>query len=92
MVYQIGSALLDACVLSVLASGDAYGYQLTQQIRLQKDGALETYDEPFQGRNRRYYRLTGKGREMTAFYRTEWSGFKEKIDQLLLEEKRYDKE
>ena len=53
---------------------------------------LETYDEPFQGRNRRYYRLTGKGREMTAFYRTEWSGFKEKIDQLLLEEKRYDKE
>ena len=74
MVYQIGSALLDACVLSVLASGDAYGYQLTQQIRsvievsestlypvlrrLQKDGALETYDEPFQGRNRRYYRLT----------------------------------
>lgn len=108
MVFQIGSSLLDACVLSVLASGDAYGYQLTQQIRsvidvsestlypvlrrLQKDGALETYDEPFQGRNRRYYRLTGKGRELTAYYRAEWSGFKEKIDQLLVEEKSYDKE
>ena len=108
MVYQLGSALLDACVLSVLASGDAYGYQMTQQVRsvmevsestlypvlrrLQKDGALETYDEPFEGRNRRYYRLTAKGREMTDFYRKEWVGFKEKIDELLLEGNKDDTE
>lgn len=102
MVFQIGSALLDACVLAVLTSGDTYGYQLTQQIRsvvevsestlypvlrrLQKDGAVEPYDEPFQGRNRRYYRLTPKGRELCDAYRLEWKTFKKKIDQILVEE------
>lgn len=30
MVFQLGSALLDACVLAVLDSQDAYGYVLTQ--------------------------------------------------------------
>jgi PadR family transcriptional regulator PadR len=102
VAFQIGSALLDACVLAVLASGDTYGYQLTQQIRsivevsestlypvlrrLQKDGAVEPYDEPFQGRNRRYYRLTPKGRELCGTYRLEWETFKNKIDQILVEE------
>ena len=72
MVFQLGSALLDACVLATLNRGDAYGYVLTQTVksvvevsestlypvlrRLQKDGALTVYDEPFNGRNRRYYR------------------------------------
>ena len=56
MVFQLGSALLDACVLAVLDSQDAYGYVLTQSVkqvmdisestlypvlrRLQKDGLL----------------------------------------------------
>ena len=29
--------------------------------RLQKEGYLETYDQAFAGRNRRYYRLTEAG-------------------------------
>jgi PadR family transcriptional regulator PadR len=33
MVYQLGSGLLDACVLSGVSHGDAYGYTLTQQVR-----------------------------------------------------------
>ncbi len=102
VAFQIGSALLDACVLAVLSAGDTYGYQLTQQIRnvvdvsestlypvlrrLQKDGAVEPYDIPFQGRNRRYYRLTPRGQELCAAYRLEWVTFKEKIDSLLVEE------
>ena len=69
MVFQLGSALLDACVLATLNKGDTYGYVLTQNIksivdisestlypvlrRLQKDGCLVTYDQAFQGRNRR---------------------------------------
>ena len=32
MTFQLGSALLEACVLAVLARGDAYGYVLTQQV------------------------------------------------------------
>lgn len=74
MAFTIGSTLLDACVLAVLAREDAYGYRLTQQIRqvveisestlypvlrrLQKDGAVRSYDQPYMGRNRRYYQLT----------------------------------
>ena len=58
MAFTIGSTLLDACVLAVLAREDAYGYRLTQQIRqvveisestlypvlrrLQKDGAVRS--------------------------------------------------
>ena len=99
MVFQLGSTLLDACVLSVLTKGDAYGYTLTQQVktvldisestlypvlrRLQKDFALETYDEPYQGRNRRYYRITDRGRELYKYYLEEWNKYKDSVDSLL---------
>ena len=33
MVFQLGSPLLDACVLAVLSDGDTYGYVLTQKVR-----------------------------------------------------------
>ena len=33
MTFQIGSVLLDACVLAILAKEDTYGYRLTQQIK-----------------------------------------------------------
>ena len=34
MVFQIGSALLDACVLSALEEEPLYGYALTQKVNL----------------------------------------------------------
>ncbi len=102
MVFQLGSALLDACVLGVLTEGDAYGYTLTQQVRevidisestlypvlrrLQKDGLLETYDEPYQGRNRRYYRITEDGKAKFQFYSNEWKEFRNSINGLLEKE------
>lgn len=106
MVFQLGSALLDACVLSVLSEGDAYGYTLTQQVkavidisestlypvlrRLQKEQYLETYDQPYQGRNRRYYRLTPKGAEQCRYYKQEWKQFQNSINQLLGGENTYE--
>ena len=33
MVFQISSALLEACVLSVLEKEDLYGYVLTQNVK-----------------------------------------------------------
>ncbi|MCQ2528413.1 MAG: PadR family transcriptional regulator [Saccharofermentans sp.] len=99
MVFQLGASLLDACVLGVLSGGDAYGYTLTQRVkqvidisestlypvlrRLQKDGYLTTYDEPIQGRNRRYYQITDSGREKFDYYCKEWKDFKTSIDGLL---------
>ena len=100
MAFQLGSALMDACVLAVLNRGDTYGYVLTQQVReimdisestlypvlrrLQKDGCLETYDQSFQGRNRRYYKVTEKGKEKYEEYIKEWEEYKIKIDKILL--------
>ena len=99
MTYQLTAPLLDACVLGIVAKGDAYGYTLTQKVRelvdisestlypvlrrLQKEEYLLTYDQPYQGRNRRYYTITERGRTRLAFYRMEWLEYKESIDRLL---------
>ena len=100
MGFKIESALLEACVLSVVMKEDAYGYVLTQSMknvlnisestlypvlrRLQKEEYLRTYDEPFQGRNRRYYAITEKGKEKYGEYINEWKDYKTKIDTLLV--------
>lgn len=91
--------MLEACVLSVAAGGDTYGYEITQRIRqvfdvsestlypvlkrLQQSDCLTTYDSPFQGRNRRYYSITEKGREQHQFYQQEWEKYKADIDSVL---------
>ena len=99
MTFQLGAGLLDACVLAVLARGDAYGYNLTQQVksvidisestlypvlrRLQKENCLTTYEQQYEGRNRRYYRITDPGREKLGEYLWSWSEYKMKIDNIL---------
>lgn len=100
MIFQLGSALLDACVLAVLSKADTYGYVLTQEVkeifdisesslypvlrRLQKDSSLTTFDQAFQGRNRRYYSITPKGRQKLAEYCGEWKEYRSKVDRILL--------
>ena len=102
MVFQLGSPLLDACVLAVLSDGDTYGYVLTQKVRqvidisestlypvlrrLLKDGCLESYDLAIDGRNRRYYRITESGRLQLNLYRGEWNLYAQKISRILEEE------
>lgn len=99
MVFQLGAALLDACVLGTLKRQDAYGYSLTQQIkavvdvsestlypvlrRLLKEELVTSYDQAFDGRNRRYYRITESGSERLRFYIAEWEQYKTTLDSLL---------
>jgi PadR family transcriptional regulator PadR len=98
--FPVSSTLLDACVLGILSSEPAYGYYLTHKIkdtievsestlypvlrRLLKDGFLYSYDEPFDGRNRKYYKITEKGTDMLETYVCEWQLYKENIEQLLI--------
>lgn len=100
MTFQLGGALLDACVLAVLEREDAYGYVLTQSVkqvvdisestlypvlrRLQKDELLATYDQPYSGRLRRYYAITGSGRQKLAEYRADWRAYKDSVDAILV--------
>jgi PadR family transcriptional regulator, regulatory protein PadR len=100
MSFQLGTAILDACVLAILSKEDTYGYILTQQVkevvdisestlypvlrRLQKSEYLTTYDKAFQGRNRRYYQITNLGKEQHKRYLNMWQEYKESIDKILL--------
>ena len=99
MIFQLGSSLLDACVLATLHKEDTYGYRLTQEVkrvmdisestlypvlrRLMKEGYLETYDQQHMGRNRRYYRLTEAGKEKYREYVKEWDEFSDKVSDIL---------
>ena len=99
MAFQITANLLDACVLSMLSQNDTYGYELTQNLRenlqvsestlypvlrrLQSGDFLKTYDLPHQGRNRRYYAITGSGKDQLEEYRKDWEAFRNRIGAFL---------
>lgn len=73
-----------------------YGYRITQDVRrvidvsestlypvlrrLQKDDCLEVYDRQFDGRNRRYYKVTSRGMAQLNLYRSEWKAYTKKIN------------
>ena len=75
-----------------------YGYKITQEVRqaikisestlypvlrrLQKDECLEAYDMECAGRNRRYYKVTEKGRIQLALYKSEWKKYSAKISEV----------
>lgn len=76
-----------------------YGYKITQDVRkaidvsestlypvlrrLQKEDCLETYDMQFDGRNRRYYKVTEKGMAQLNLYKAEWKNYSKKIQDIL---------
>lgn len=78
-----------------------YGYKITQDVRqvieisestlypvlrrLQKDSCLEVYDRECGGRNRRYYKITEKGRIQLRLYCQEWKIYSNKINQIFAE-------
>ena len=77
-----------------------YGYKITQEVRevidisestlypvlrrLQKDECLEVYDMEFAGRNRRYYKLTERGRVQLGLYEEEWNSYSAKISGMFM--------
>lgn len=101
MHIQVPTVLLDGTVLAALSREDMYGYALTKIVqeslsvsestmypvlrRLKKEEYLETYDEPLEGRNRRYYRLTPKGRQHLEEIIDKWIVFRDSLNRLLEE-------
>ena len=75
-----------------------YGYKITQDVRqvlqisestlypvlrrLQKDACLSTYDVQFDGRNRRYYKITDTGMAQLGMYKDEWKLYSSKISRI----------
>ncbi|ETY73132.1 PadR family transcriptional regulator [Lactiplantibacillus fabifermentans] len=99
MAIQISSELLDGCVLALLQTEDFYGYALTQRLqasiavsestlypvlrRLKKNGWVTTYDQAYQGRNRRYYQITAAGATQLAAISQDWTTYSQAINSLL---------
>ena len=84
-------------VVSHVSEG-TYGYKITQDVRsainvsestlypvlrrLQKDECLEVYDRQYDGRNRRYYKVTEKGMAQLNLYQVEWKNYSRKIQEI----------
>lgn len=101
MNIQVPTTILDGSVLAVLTKADTYGYIITKAMqellgvsestmypvlrRLKRDGYLETYDKPFEGRNRRYYHITELGISHLQEIVHSWASFREAVDSLLEE-------
>ena len=88
MIYPLSTPQLEYLILSVLCKRDSYGYEISQQLktvtntkdstlypilkRLQGNGLVVTYDQQYQGRNRRYYQITPEGRGICQYLENEW--------------------
>lgn len=99
MIFPMNAPMFDLLVLSVTAKTNAYGYQLSQIIkrvshtkdstlypvlkRLQEQGFLTVYDQSYQGRNRRYYRITESGRQHCRTLSEEWNTYRDTVDQIV---------
>lgn len=77
MDTQLKKGLLDVCVLSVLRGGESYGYKIISDVapyieisestlypilkRLETSGAVTVQSREYNGRLRKYYKITEKG-------------------------------
>lgn len=99
MIFPMNAPMFDLLVLSIAEKEDAYGYQLSQIIkkvsstkdstlypvlkRLQEQGYLTVYDQPYQGRNRRYYKITEAGRCQYLALSEAWRLYKKAVDEIV---------
>ncbi len=88
MDIQLKRGLLEVCVLAAIKNTDSYGYQIIKDIspyvnisestlypilrRLESAELLTVYTEEHNGRLRKYYRITEKGRARLEGFRDEW--------------------
>ncbi len=88
MDIQLKRGLLDVCVLAAIKNEDSYGYQIIKDIkpyvtvsestlypilrRLETAECLTVYSVEHNGRLRKYYHITEKGRERIEAFSQEW--------------------
>ena len=88
MDVQLKRGILEICVLASLREGDSYGYKIIGDLspcleisestlypilkRLEGAGSLTVYSQEYNGRLRRYYRLTEAGQERIADFLESW--------------------
>ncbi len=89
MDIQVKRGLLEVCVLKAIQNADSYGYQIIKDIsphidisestlypilrRLEASAMLTVYSEEHNGRLRKYYSITDKGKKRLEDFREEWT-------------------
>ncbi|MDO4274762.1 MAG: PadR family transcriptional regulator [Eubacteriales bacterium] len=92
MDIQRKKGILDICVLSVLQKGPSYGYLIVKEVsecieisestlypilkRLETAGNLTTYKQEYNGRMRKYYKITESGKQKIHDFLSEWEEIK----------------
>ena len=98
-IFPMNAPLFDLLVLAIVQREDAYGYEISQVIkqvsatkdstlypvlkRLQEQECLTTYDQPFQGRNRRYYKITDAGVRRLEELTGQWVSYRDAIERIV---------
>ena len=88
MDIQLKRGILEICVLAALRKKDSYGYEIIKEVgqyaqisestlypilrRLETAGALTVREETYNGRLRKYYAITEKGRKRIQSFLSEW--------------------
>ena len=88
MDIQLKRGLLDVCVLAAIQDGESYGYRIIKEMkpylemsestlytilkRLEGAGMLTVRTAEHDGRLRKYYNITDRGRVRLAEFREEW--------------------
>ena len=88
MDIQLKRGLLDVCVLTAIKNEDSYGYKIIKDMkpyiemsestlytilkRLEVAGLLTVYSLEHNGRLRKYYHITEKGKKRIQDFKEEW--------------------
>lgn len=88
MNVQLKRGITDICVLATLKDEDSYGYKIISDLkdvielsestlypvlkRLEQQECLTTYSKDYNGRLRKYYRITQLGTIRIAEFMDEW--------------------
>ncbi|MCF7930042.1 MAG: PadR family transcriptional regulator [Acholeplasmataceae bacterium] len=99
MKEQVKKGVLEIFVLAILMRSDSYGYKIVSDLiqyidisestlypilrRLEKANELETYNVLFQGRNRKYYKITKTGKKHIDEFLLEWEDIRKIYDILM---------
>ncbi len=102
MDIQLKRGLLDVCVLTAIKNGDSYGYKIIKDVkpyielsestlytilkRLELLGMLTVRTAEYNGRLRKYYRITKAGISRIEEFKRDWSEIKTIYDFVIKED------
>lgn len=96
MKQQLKKGVLEIFVLAILSKEDSYGYKIITDLssyidmsestlypilrRLEKQEFLKTYNRIYNGRNRKYYKITIQGVTKIDDFLRDWEDIKKIYD------------